>query len=255
MSPGRFIRDNPIAVCLLAVAATSAIFLAFPGIDPWFSELFYRSRGGFWLRRSDVLGLFRATNDILIAVIVAALVASVVIRIARPDRQSLVPPAVTLFLVSTLVLGPLLLVNVLLKEHWGRPRPVQVDLFGGDAPYVEVWRITDWCAGNCSFVSGEASSAIWLVAVALVLPQAVRRPAVVVAALYALLLSLNRIAFGGHFLSDVLISFGLTLLLIAVCYRVIFIVPPRWLRNEALEAGLGRLGWALRGGRGRPDPA
>ena len=254
MSLGRFVRDNPIAVCLLAVAATSAFFLVFPGVDPWFSELFHRSRGGFWLRRNDLLGLFRQTNDVLIVVIVVALIASVAVKIARPDRPSPVPPNVTVFLLSTLVLGPLLLVNVVLKEHWGRPRPIQVDLFGGDAPYVEVWRITDWCAGNCSFVSGEASSAIWLVAVALVLPRAIRIPAVVVAAVYALLLSLNRIAFGGHFLSDVLISFALTLLVIAVVYRFVFRAPPDWLRNEALESGLARFGRALRGGRSRAGP-
>lgn len=248
MSPRRFVRDNPIAMCLLAVAAVSAFFLVFPGVDPWFSELFYRSRGGFWLRRSDILGWLRSTNDILITIIVAGLIASVLLRIARPDRPSLVPPNVTVFLLSTLVLGPLLLVNVILKEHWGRPRPIQVDLFGGDAPYVEVWRITGWCEGNCSFVSGEASSTIWLVAVALVLPRAVRTPALVAAAVYAVLLSLNRIAFGGHFLSDVLISFGLTLLVIAIVYRVVFRTPPGWLRNEALEAGLGRVGRSLRGG-------
>jgi membrane-associated phospholipid phosphatase len=123
---------------------------------------------------------------------------------------------------------------------------VEVEAFGSEAPYVEVWRITDWCADNCSFVSGEASSAVWLVAVALVLPKSVRTPATIAATVYALLLSLNRIAFGGHFLSDVLISFGLTLLVIAVVHRAVIERPPNWLSNEALEAGLGRLGLALR---------
>jgi lipid A 4'-phosphatase len=244
-----FLRANPIAACLLLVAAASAVFIVFPGVDTWFSDLFYRAKGGFWLRRNDALGLFRATNDVLIAAVVAVLIASVVVKLMRPDRPSPVPPNIVVFLLSTLVLGPLLLVNVVLKNTWGRPRPVQVDAFGGDAPYVEVWRITEWCDTNCSFVSGEASSAIWLVAVALVLPKSVRGPATAVAIVYALLLSLNRIAFGGHFLSDVLISFGLTLLLIAVVHRAVIQRPPKWLSNEALEGGLTRLGRAMRGGR------
>jgi lipid A 4'-phosphatase len=247
----RFLRANPIAACLLLVAAASAVFLVFPGIDLWFSDLFYRAKGGFWLRRNDALAVFRSTNDVLMAVIVVGLIASVVVKLARPDRSSPVPPSIVVFLLSTLVLGPLLLVNVILKNSWGRPRPVEVDLFGGEAPYVEVWRITDWCADNCSFVSGEASSAIWLVAVALVLPKSVRVPATVVAIVYALLLSLNRIAFGGHFLSDVVISFGLTLLLIAVVHRVVIERPPKWLSNQALEGDLTRLGRAMRGERSR----
>jgi membrane-associated PAP2 superfamily phosphatase len=247
------IRENPIAVALLGVVALSAFFLAFPGIDLWFSDLFHRNRGGFWLRRNDLLGLFRATNDVLIGAIVVALFASVAVKIARPDRPSPIQPNVVVFLLSTLVLGPLLLVNVILKNSWGRPRPIQVDAFGGDAPYVEVWRITDWCHSNCSFVSGEASSAIWFVAVALVLPRRFRTAAVALAAAYAGLLSLNRIAFGGHFLSDVLISFALTLLVIAILYRVVIQRPPHWLGNATLERGLTRLGQALRGRPGSID--
>jgi lipid A 4'-phosphatase len=232
LSLHRFIRENPIAVALLCVAALSAFFLAFPGVDLWFSDLFYRSRGGFWLRRNDLLGLLRTSHDVLLVVLVVALIA----------------PNVVVFLLSTLVLAPLLLVNAVLKNSWGRPRPIQVDTFGGDAPYVEVWRITDWCTSNCSFVGGEASSATWFIAVALVLPPRFRAAGVALAVAYAGLLSLNRIAFGGHFLSDVLISIALTLLVIAIAYRIVILRPPRWLENATLERGLARLGEALRGG-------
>ena len=241
-----FVKATPIATCLLFLALVSVFFLVFPGTDLAVSDLFYGERGGFWLRRSDILSFLRSTNDALITLAVVVLIASLVVKLARPEKPSPIPPNTIVFLLSTLVLGPLLLVNVFLKNTWGRPRPVQVDLFGGDAPYVEVWRITDWCDRNCSFVSGEASSAMWLVAVALVLPKAVRVPATVAAIVYALLLSLNRIAFGGHFLSDVVIALGLTLLVIAVMHRVVIERPPKWLSNEALEAGLAGLGLSLR---------
>ena len=92
------------------------------------------------------------------------------------------------------------------------------------------------------------SPAIWLVAVALLLPNPYRVPATVLTAIYAVLLSLNRIAFGGHFLSDVVLSFALTLLLVAVLHRFIVARPPTWLANARLEAGLARIGRALRGG-------
>jgi hypothetical protein len=59
--------------------------------------------------------------------------------------------------------------------------------------------------------------------------------------------SLNRIAFGRHFLSDVLLAWGLTLLIIAVTHRIVVERPPAWLANQRLEAGLTNLGLRLRG--------
>ena len=45
------------------------------------------------------------------------------------------------------------------------------------------------------------------------------------------------------------VCFALTLLVIAVVYRLVILRPPRWLENATLEAGLARIGHALRGGR------
>jgi len=235
----------PICASLLFVGVVSAFFLAFPGVDLWTSHLFYQSGHGFFLRHDDALKAFRATGRIAVIAVVAWLVVQLIIKLAKPERPSYVPPSVTLFLFSTLIVGPALLVNVLLKDHWGRPRPNAVDLFGGDSPYVVVWRITSYCATNCSFVSGETASAFWLTALALVVPKPYRLPVALVTVIYATLISLNRIAFGGHFLSDVLLAAGLTLLVIAIGYRLFIAHPPGWLANDRLEAGLTRFGERL----------
>ena len=238
----RFLRANPIAACLLLLAEASVVFLAFPGIDLWFSGLFYGGKGGFWLEeercarnlsqhqrradRGDRGGAVRLGRGQAGAAGEAESRGAEYRRLPAVDADP--RPA------APGQRHP--------QEHLGRPAADRVDAFGGDAPYVEVWRITDWCETNCSFVSGETSSAVWLVAVALVLPKSVRTPATIAAILYALLLSLNRIAFGGHFLSDVVISTGLTLLLVAVVHRVVIERPSKWLSNATLEGGLTRLG-------------
>ena len=36
------------------------------------------------------------------------------------------------FLIATMALGPGLMANVLLKDHWGRSRPIDVKQFGGN---------------------------------------------------------------------------------------------------------------------------
>jgi lipid A 4'-phosphatase len=81
---------------------------------------------------------------------------------------------------------------------------------------------------------------------AFVVPRRCRLATLLVTGLGALALSLNRIAFGGHFLSDVLIAWGLVALLLAILYRVILVSPPVWLENERVESALARLGKTLR---------
>ncbi|MCP4384802.1 MAG: phosphatase PAP2 family protein [Hyphomicrobiales bacterium] len=243
------VSAHPIATCALAVVVSSVFFLAFPGVDLWVSDLFFRDADGFFMRRAGFLKLIRQVGYLLAVATAVWLIVQLVLKLLRPEQPSYVRPSITLFLLSTLVAAPALLVNVVLKNNWGRPRPRGVELFGGDAPYVEVWRITDHCASNCSFVSGETSFAFWLTALALVMPRPWRLPVGVALVILATALSVNRIVFGGHFTSDVVISAGLTLLVVAIGYRLFITNPPAWLANDRLEDGLTRLGLLLRGRR------
>jgi membrane-associated phospholipid phosphatase len=238
---------DPIVLAILFILLVSLVFVAYPGIDVWFTELFYLPDGGFPMNRlAAFTALRRLTDGLLIGTVVLS-IGAVVVKLLRPTQPTPVPPSDIVFLLATLAIGPGLLVNVFFKEFWGRPRPNMVDLFGGEAPFVDIWQISDHCLGNCSFVSGEASAAIWLVAVAMVFPRRWRKPVVVAALVLAAILSFNRIAFGRHFLSDVLLAWGLTLLIIAVTHRIVVERPPAWLANQRLEAGLSDLGLRLRG--------
>lgn len=111
------------------------------------------------------------------------------------------------------ILGPGLLVNGLLKDHWGRPRPVTTDLFGGNLPFVPAGEMSNACLSNCSFVSGEAASIFWLVCLVPLLPAGWRRAGAVVLTIVAVFTSGLRIAFGGHYLSDVVLG-GLSTLIV-----------------------------------------
>nr|WP_244635692.1 phosphatase PAP2 family protein [Chthonobacter albigriseus] len=140
-----------------------------------------------------------------------------------------------------LVLGPGLLVNVLLKGFWGRARPVQVIDFGGDHPFSAPWVIAGNCDWNCSFVSGEASSSMFLVALALVGPRAWRTAVATAAVVFSIVMSLNRIAFGGHFFSDVVLAWALTLLVILIAHRIVY-APSSPFTDERIAGALGAAG-------------
>ena len=70
--------------------------------------------------------------------IVIPVVAALVLKLLLPRRRMLLSGRAVLFLMATLALGPGLLVNVILKDHWGRPRPIDVTQFGGEQHFVRL---------------------------------------------------------------------------------------------------------------------
>ncbi|CAN5333203.1 phosphatase PAP2 family protein [soil metagenome] len=238
---------DPIVLSLVYVLLVSVFFLAFPRVDLWASGLFYDSAThDFPMRRLPAFQGLRSFGEWTLGLTIAALIAAILVKLLRPARPTPIPPRAILFIASTLAAGPGLVVNLLFKNQWGRPRPYSVDVFGGQFPFVDAWSFSTSCATNCSFVSGEASSALWLLTIAMVAPPAWRRPLAWTIVVIALLLSLNRIAFGGHFLSDVLLSWGITMVVIFALHRVIYTSAALAPFDASFEDVLTRAGNALR---------
>lgn len=128
-------------------------------------------------------------------------------------------------LLIVLVLGLWLAVNAGLKEHWGRPRPSDTTLFGGPHAYQPVWRPSQLCERNCSFVTGHGGTGFALMAVGLAAAPATRRRWLKVGLVAGLTFGLARVAQGAHFASDVIFS-GLTLWGITQLTRAV------WLRQR-----------------------
>lgn len=205
----------------LAVLVTLAALLGFEP-DMRIAQLFYDPRSGRFLAAANpYVGMVREHGYVAVVTCVSAVAAALVTRMLRPPRQ-VIPGRAVLFLVSTLVLGPGLLVNGIFKEHWHRPRPVQVTEFGGSGPYVDWWNPTGSCERNCSFVGGEASTAAWMFAPAMLAPPQWRVAAFAAASIFTLAISVARMAAGAHFFSDVVFAVLMTLLLIWTMHRVIF---------------------------------
>jgi membrane-associated PAP2 superfamily phosphatase len=216
---------DPMVLLLGAVIALSALFLAFPAIDLAVASLFYRAGEGFAASQDPALKAFRKSSDVVLGVVVLGLFGHLGWVLAHRGSEAFMVARRTCYLLVGLAVGPGLVVNGILKSHWGRPRPVAVDVFGGEAPYQSVWRISHWCHDNCSFVSGEASSSVWFVAALVLVPARYRVAVGIPVVIYAVLLSANRIAFGGHFLSDVVLSWTISGLVFAALYRLMVSAP------------------------------
>lgn len=164
-------------------------------------------------------------------------------KLVFPTERMPIAPSVALFLLGSFLLGPGLSANLLLKENWGRPRPNGVAQFAGAANFQPWWNPNGACRRNCSFVSGEASNAFWTVAPASLAPPQMRPIALGGAVIFGAAVGSLRVAFGRHFVSDIVFAGLITVAVIFALYRLL-LDPAR--RNDArLERGLERASVAL----------
>ena len=96
-----------------------------------------------------------------------------------------------------------------------------MDFHGGDE-FKPWYRLDGACKRNCSFVSGEAATGFWMVAPALLVPPPFRAPALAGALAFGAAASVLRLAFGGHYLSDVLLGGLIALLVIEATRRALW---------------------------------
>lgn len=217
----RVIQCRAVRLIFAGTLIASLAAIAFPGSDIRASEIFYLPGQGFPASKEPFFLGIRWLGRALPWAVVAGLAAALAVRLVRGAPLSWLQDRALAFVGLSMALGPGLLVNLVLKSHWGRMRPINTDVFGGSAPFTPAWWPWGACRANCSFVSGEASTAVVLLAFAFVAPRNWRPVIVVGSVLWTILISLNRMAFGAHYLSDVMISVGLTLLVIFVLKALI----------------------------------
>ena len=105
----------------------------------------------------------------------------------------------------TLVIGPGLIVNSIFKEHWGRARPRQIDLYGGTLAYTDFYKPNLETNGK-SFPSGHASVGFHLCCLAFIRKNPFTPACFTFGIIWGLLIGLARILQGGHFITDVIAS-------------------------------------------------
>jgi membrane-associated PAP2 superfamily phosphatase len=233
----------------LAVAAvTGVVFAAFPGLDLKITRLFYDPNGrGFILTYymfvEGHMGLLRLRDASMWVVIALALVpvAAFVIKLLRPTKPMLMRPRAIVFLLGTLALAPGVLANAVLKEHWARPRPIEVHEFGGRDSFVPWWDPRGACDQNCSFISGEGAGAFWTLAPAALAPPHLRAAAYGAALAFGAAVGGMRIAVGGHFFTDVVFSGVFTFLIIWIVHGLLFRWPPPLPSDATVERAIERL--------------
>jgi membrane-associated PAP2 superfamily phosphatase len=202
MTPRRRELRELAALTLLA----SLVFTLWPQLDLWISACFHQTGAGFPADRWPLVrAVYQAVPWIGRALFLACVVV-LVVAVVRAEAVSRRLWRRSAALALCLLLGVGVLVNGVLKEHWGRPRPVEVQAFDGPMPYRAALQVSSLCAHNCSFVSGHAATGFALMAWGSFATRARRRAWLLRGAACGLALGLLRVAQGRHFASDIVFA-------------------------------------------------
>ena len=121
-----------LVIALAIALVTGIVFGVWPQLDIELAALFYDpATRSFSAYNSDWVIHARDAATLLISVLAAPAFFAVFGKLVVPGRRMLIAGRAALFLIATLALGPGLLANVILKDHWARMRPVDVPQLGG----------------------------------------------------------------------------------------------------------------------------
>jgi lipid A 4'-phosphatase len=201
-------RARRLATAIACTHALGAIgFALFPEADLAVSGWFADGPRGFLLPRHPALDALLVAVDVIAwTFLIGATLGWIGYRWrgTQPVRRRTL-----LTLVLALLIGPGLIVNVALKDNWGRARPRDVAEFGGTRTFTPALQPADQCRKNCSFSSGHAAAGYFPIVAAAVDPRRARLWLAVGTA-GGLGVGGARVLVGAHFASDVLFSFWAT---------------------------------------------
>ncbi len=196
-----------MALALLAATAAGIIvFSLFPDLDLRVARALLGGDGLFlgqnsyplnWLHQKAVPWMVKLCLAFFVLALLARLLGRSIAGISHSEA---------LFVIAVFALGPGLLANTIAKDHSGRPRPADVQAFGGHFAYAAPFAFDGACPRNCSFVSGDAAAGFAFLAPAALLPRRWRRQGIASALALGGAIGLMRMLQGGHFLSDVIFA-------------------------------------------------
>lgn len=223
------VRGVVLIAVLLSFGIIASTVLELTGSDvAWVSEFFVQGgkNGGWAHARDNAWGLLYDYGEVPgIVLAIGSLVLYVASKLGRAPKRYAKP---SLVVILTVIIGPGILVNGVLKNCWGRPRPVDVRVFGGPREYRKVWEPGVPGQGK-SFTCGHCSMAFSVGALAAFYPY---HPLLACCALatgvaFGTLTGIARMAQGGHFPTDVVWSGIIVFIVIAALYYLVFRVPEQ----------------------------
>lgn len=184
---------------LLLTILSVILFTTLPNLDLWVSSLFYD--GTFFSKSSLFFGsIYWLFAYLHFAILPILIFLAIYFWMTTTDKSDPFQKRIYTFLSLSLILGPGILVNALLKNNSiGRARPSQITEFGGQADFTRAFEYSGACDSNCSFVSGHASMGFFFIGLGWLMQS---KRWFYIGLGIGVIVGITRIVQGGHFLSD-----------------------------------------------------
>lgn len=203
----------------LLIIFLSLFVFFYPETDLYISSLFYDKNDGFVSNKEIIVYILY--NSIKYILIVFYLFLLGLYFFNKKSKRNILnfngKKLSYLFLV--LIVGSGIVVNLTLKENWGRARPYNIEQFGGEKKFTPAFVMSD--QKGHSFSSGHASAAFVFIAFAM-LAERKRKFWMTLALIYGVSVGLVRIVVGGHFFSDTIVSFFIMYITSMLLYAIFF---------------------------------
>jgi lipid A 4'-phosphatase len=208
-------------VLVTILAAITHVFFWNGQLDLSMARFFYRpdSIGELWPLQKFWLWQWLYAIGNVSTLVVGGLLALLLILQSWIKKTSYSFRLKSFYVILVIALAPGILVNMVLKEHWGRPRPREVIEFNGQYKYQPPLVASN--NGKHSFVCGHCSASYSLFAFYFILRKG-QTFALFFSLGYGLLMGIARMSAGGHFASDVLWSGYVTFLVCWFLYYFVF---------------------------------
>ena len=220
----------PELIILVALSIVAIVLFAETGLDIETLRPFYHpDRVDPWSDKEQPLwSLFYRSAPWITASLAVAGVVLLVLGVIRERSQRL--RWYGIFVLLCVTLGPGMIINLVLKDHWGRPRPRQMVEFGGRYEYVQPFVPVPFNTPRKSFPCGHCSVG-YLYAAGWWLWRR-NRPRWAAASLaggliLGTLLGIGRMAAGAHFLSDAVWSALIAYIVAHGLYYYVLRIPAR----------------------------
>jgi lipid A 4'-phosphatase len=192
--------------------------------DILISSFFYKD--GTWSGNTNFITVFLRKYGTWFANL-TAIISLVLLFIHKKKRK------LYTYMILVLLVGSGLVVNVLMKGHWGRPRPRIIKEFNGKENYRSFLRpkfqLKKYTGDYASFPSGHAANGFYLFAFFFMFIYLKKKKlsylSLSFALVYGVLMSYTRISQGAHFFSDVVCS-------AYIMYTVSYIFYKRLLNDK-----------------------
>lgn len=207
---------------LLILTTVFIVFFSFfPNVDLWFSSFFYEEGKGFIYRDNPITVFFYDAIVVLIYTVIFGIVLTTIIKKIRPDYLAYITYRNLAFLFFALILVPGIIIHWGFKDNWGRARPVNIEQYGGNDKYTPFYEIKEK-KENKSFMSGHVSAAFYFASFAYLATGRRRKLIYSSTLILGTITGLVRVMQGGHFLSDVVFTGLLTLIIIHLLYSAMY---------------------------------